>query len=268
MLRGIARYIRAHHLALLALFVALGGTSMAATNLINGKHIKPHTIPKNRLTNTAIESLRGAKGAQGSPGAQGPTGSQGPRGATGPAGPTSWDNLNGATCTTEQGPAHLELFYGSQGPSHDGDPNNYGSGTWEGVALCLAPDDLEPNDSQATATDATGFYTDLIYATLYPSTDNDWIKVTNTDLSGHSIYLTTLRDETATVPETKMDVYRDTTRVATGVTSYAVPAATGMRDWYVHVYGTKPDFYDIQFLGTTSSAAHTAAALLPAVLSR
>ena len=55
-MRAIARYIRAHHLALLALFVALGGTSMAATNLINGKHIKPHSIPKNRLTNAAIVS--------------------------------------------------------------------------------------------------------------------------------------------------------------------------------------------------------------------
>jgi hypothetical protein len=79
----VLRYIRRHLIALLALFVALGGTSVAAANLINGKQIKPHTIPQNRLTNSTINALRGSKGAKGAPGARGVTGA---RGATGAAG--------------------------------------------------------------------------------------------------------------------------------------------------------------------------------------
>jgi hypothetical protein len=40
--------------ALVALFFALGGTSYAAATYINGSQIKPHSIAKNRLTNSAI----------------------------------------------------------------------------------------------------------------------------------------------------------------------------------------------------------------------
>jgi hypothetical protein len=83
---------RATVVALLALFVALGGTSLAAANLINGKLIKPNSIPKNRLTKSAIKSLHGAKGAQG---AQGPQGAQGRQGARGPKGDTGATGLIG-----------------------------------------------------------------------------------------------------------------------------------------------------------------------------
>ena len=61
MLAGIASYLRRHHVALLALFLALGGTSLAAASFINGKQIKPGSIPKNRLTASAIRSLKGNK---------------------------------------------------------------------------------------------------------------------------------------------------------------------------------------------------------------
>jgi len=61
-------------IATVALFVALGGSSLAAASFINGKHIKPHSIPTNRLTKKAIKALHGAKGPQG---AQGPQGVQG-----------------------------------------------------------------------------------------------------------------------------------------------------------------------------------------------
>src|SRR5947209_10825288 len=90
MTRGFGRYLRRNTIALLALFLALGGTSFAAATLINGSQIKPHTIAKNRLTNKAIKQLkgnRGARGAQGSAGAQGAAGSQGVQGVQGPAGP-------------------------------------------------------------------------------------------------------------------------------------------------------------------------------------
>jgi len=82
-------------ISLIALFVALGGTSLAAANLINGKLIKANSIPKNRLTKRAIKSLHGARGAQGPQGPQGATGLQGPQGATGLQGPQGIQGIQG-----------------------------------------------------------------------------------------------------------------------------------------------------------------------------
>ena len=87
MLRGIAAYLRHHHLGLLALFVALGGTSFAAAGVIKGSQIAPHSIPKNRLTSGAIRSLKGSRGVQGAPGAQGAQGPQGVPGSGAPGAP-------------------------------------------------------------------------------------------------------------------------------------------------------------------------------------
>jgi len=56
-LRAIVRYLGRHHVALLALFIALGGTAVAAT-YINGARIKPRSLPENRLTTAAAASLR------------------------------------------------------------------------------------------------------------------------------------------------------------------------------------------------------------------
>ena len=84
------RFLRRNTIALLALFLALGGTSFAAATLINGSQIKPHTIAKNRLTNKAIKQLRGnrgPRGLQGVQGARGPTGAQGIQGIQGIQGP-------------------------------------------------------------------------------------------------------------------------------------------------------------------------------------
>lgn len=51
--------------ALLALAVALSGTAVAATGLINGGLIRPHTVAMNALTKAAIAGLRGQTGAAG-----------------------------------------------------------------------------------------------------------------------------------------------------------------------------------------------------------
>jgi hypothetical protein len=72
--------------SLVALFVALGGTSLAAAGFINGKHIKPHSIPTDRLTKGAIKTLHGAQGPRGPQGTQG---LQGPKGDTGDIGPSN-----------------------------------------------------------------------------------------------------------------------------------------------------------------------------------
>jgi len=105
MLRGITRVMGRHGIALLALFVALGGTSFAAASFINGKQIKPNSIPKNRLTKSAVKSLHGAKGAKGVPGQRGPTGAQGAPGTPGAAGPGArWAAVNpNATIARQSG---------------------------------------------------------------------------------------------------------------------------------------------------------------------
>jgi hypothetical protein len=86
MLKGLGRFARQNTIALLALFLALGGTSFAAAALINGSQIKPHTIAKNRLTNKAIAQLKGNRGPQGPAGAAGAAGAAGQRGPTGAQG--------------------------------------------------------------------------------------------------------------------------------------------------------------------------------------
>ena len=101
MLRRTASYMKRHHLALFALFLALGGTSFAASNalvprnsvgtaqVINGS-LQTTDLSKNARTalkgNTGSRGPAGAQGAQGSPGATGAQGVQGPPGAAGAQG--------------------------------------------------------------------------------------------------------------------------------------------------------------------------------------
>ena len=92
MFRGFAAYLRRHHLALLALFLALGGTSVAATNAllpnnsVGTAQLKKGAVTKNKIAPKTLKQLKGNKGAQGLPGAQGPQGPQGPAGAAGAPG--------------------------------------------------------------------------------------------------------------------------------------------------------------------------------------
>jgi hypothetical protein len=84
--------------ALLALFVALGGTSYAALS-ITGEDVENSSLTGKDVRNKSLTrkdfngSVRGpagpqgAKGAQGAQGPQGASGSQGPQGASGPQGP-------------------------------------------------------------------------------------------------------------------------------------------------------------------------------------
>jgi hypothetical protein len=92
-------------LALVALFIALGGVSYAAATIdgksirnssvpgkklknkaITNKKVKPGTLAADRLTPAARASLKGAQGQQGQQGPAGPLGPQGPQGPQGPAG--------------------------------------------------------------------------------------------------------------------------------------------------------------------------------------
>jgi hypothetical protein len=261
---------------LLALFLALGGTSFAAARYIDGLQIKPGSIPKNRLTRSAIAELRGAKGprgiagpagpqgprgatgaqgpagGQGAPGSAGPqgapgaAGAQGLRGPTGPAGGLATaDSIEGTACTTSDGAGTASVFYASGGPSNPASANMNGSSQWQAFVMCLRSDDLEPNNTRATETDASTFVdpNGAIWAsaTIHPAADEDWYTLT-ADLGSGLIDLYTAK------PGTLMDVYKDTAPVAAGVVTY--DPGSGSHKWEVHVYGTSHDLY---FLGFNDS---------------
>jgi hypothetical protein len=85
-------YLRRHHIGLLALFIALGGTSYAAAKLpknsVGSPQIRSGAVTQSKLEKSVRSQLAKA-GVAGTTGAQGPkgeTGAQGPQGAQGVAG--------------------------------------------------------------------------------------------------------------------------------------------------------------------------------------
>jgi hypothetical protein len=85
-----------HHLAVLALFVALGGTSYAAgsallpRNSVASPQVVNGSLQKIDLSKRAVRALKGNQGPQGTQGPPGPQGIQGDKGGTGPPGPTQF----------------------------------------------------------------------------------------------------------------------------------------------------------------------------------
>jgi hypothetical protein len=108
----LTRYIRRHHIALLALFVALGGTSYAAVSLpknsvgtgqlkadaVRSGKINKGAVTRAKIRNGAVNSRKVKNGSlraadfasgqlpKGDTGAAGPAGPAGPQGPAGPAG--------------------------------------------------------------------------------------------------------------------------------------------------------------------------------------
>jgi collagen triple helix repeat protein len=86
-------------ISIIALFVALGGTGIAARNaLIGSKQIADHSIQLVDLNGSAVKALRGQRGpagADGAPGGDGPAGPAGPAGTAGPPGPAGPPGANG-----------------------------------------------------------------------------------------------------------------------------------------------------------------------------
>ncbi len=86
-IESIKRLRPATVIAILALFVAVGGTATAASGLINGKKIKNNTVAgkklknktvtKNKLAPATIKALKGKQGPQGPKGDKGNPGENG-----------------------------------------------------------------------------------------------------------------------------------------------------------------------------------------------
>ena len=136
-------------IALLALFVACGGTAVAATSYINGKQIKNHSIAAKKLTRGAIHQLRGRQGPAGVPGKTGATGPAGAPGNTGPSGVVaiaSWAGFDTgvpahSTAFTFDGPTTTVTTNGSQRVTASGSitlQTNTGTADLD-VAICVEP---------------------------------------------------------------------------------------------------------------------------------
>ena len=95
---GLAHHLRGNVVGYLALFVALSGTSYAASttllpkNSVGSAQVINRSLQKGDLSKKAVAALRGARGArgpQGIQGIQGPQGVQGPKGDKGDTGPSN-----------------------------------------------------------------------------------------------------------------------------------------------------------------------------------
>jgi hypothetical protein len=108
--QAVRRLSPAFVVAMIALFIALGGTATAAgVALITGKQIKDGSIGLADLSPKAKAGLKGARGAQGPIGPMGPAGVAGPTGPTGGFNPAKIVYRVGADTTIVAGSASNAL---------------------------------------------------------------------------------------------------------------------------------------------------------------
>src|SRR5690349_23783058 len=92
MTRGFLRFVRANAIAMLALFIALTGTTYAAStaligaNTVASPQVVNGSLQTKDLSKKARKALKGNRGPRGSAGAQGAKGATGLKGATGAQG--------------------------------------------------------------------------------------------------------------------------------------------------------------------------------------
>jgi hypothetical protein len=102
MIKRVGRYLRQHHLALLALFILLGGGSayaavtLAPKNSVGSAQVINGSLLKKDLSKKTVAALKGNRGPAGPQGAAGPAGPAGPQGAAGPKGDTGATGAAGA----------------------------------------------------------------------------------------------------------------------------------------------------------------------------
>jgi Collagen triple helix repeat (20 copies) len=113
-------------IALLALFVAVGGGTAVASSLISGNAIRNHSIAERKLTSGAIAHLHGLQGPPGPAGVTGPKGDTGATGLQGPAGPRGTTGPQGQQGAPgpqgDTGPQGPQGETGPQGPQGDTGP--------------------------------------------------------------------------------------------------------------------------------------------------
>ena len=101
----------ANVMATVALFVALGGTAIAAKNALDGQDIQKRSIPGNRLVQNSVGSneVKGLVAKDFKPGRlpAGPRGTTGPQGATGPSGLTGLQQVVNSSAVNTATPKNV-----------------------------------------------------------------------------------------------------------------------------------------------------------------
>jgi hypothetical protein len=122
--RRLLSYLRHHHLALLALFVALSGTAYAAIQLprhsVGTKQLRNNSVTSAKVKNGSLLAGDFAAGQlpAGPLGKAGPRGKEGPRGTKGDSGPPGQPGLPGATNVVVRYGPDTELPSGNLGLSN------------------------------------------------------------------------------------------------------------------------------------------------------
>jgi hypothetical protein len=147
----VSRHLRGNAVAYLALFVALGGSSYAATNLpknsVGSKQIKKNAVTSSKVKNGSLLA-RDFKAGQLPAGARG---LQGPQGAKGDIGPSNAYYQHGNTLTGL--PAG---DYVVNGELHGDNSANAAAGSVTGLqALGVGTGDSTPSPSQSPTSQAT-----------------------------------------------------------------------------------------------------------------
>jgi hypothetical protein len=105
MTRGFGRFLRQNTIALLALFIALGGTTYAASTALIGKNsvaspqVVNGSLQAKDLSKKARKALKGNRGLRGLTGQTGQTGATGSKGATGAQGVQGMQGVQGIAGT-------------------------------------------------------------------------------------------------------------------------------------------------------------------------
>src|ERR1044072_4313803 len=90
MLASLIRYLRQHHLGLIAVFIAATGTAYAGAvprNSVGTKQVRNGSLlGKDFKEGVLPRSLSGVEGPRGPEGPEGPAGPEGPQGPRGPSG--------------------------------------------------------------------------------------------------------------------------------------------------------------------------------------
>jgi hypothetical protein len=132
-------------ISLVALFVALGGTSYAAIalapkNSVGSAQVIDGSLQNKDLSRKTVAALKGSRGQDGAPGSQGASGVAGAIGATGPGGLPGAAGTSGAPGTTgATGPIGPSGAVGATGPEGPPNPNALDSQKLGG----LGPDDYQ-----------------------------------------------------------------------------------------------------------------------------
>jgi len=113
MTKGFLRFLRRNTIALLALFLALGGTTYAASTALIGKNtvaspqVVNGSLAAKDLSKKARAALKGNRGPRGFTGARGAEGAQGAKGATGSQGVQGIQGIQGIPGTAK---AYVRAF--------------------------------------------------------------------------------------------------------------------------------------------------------------